>query len=222
MRDFKTLLLGLMILPISAQVWAAHSCSSPLILDLDDNGIATTSVLYGVSFDINGDGDLDRIAWTFWEGQDAFLWLDLNRNSSVDSGSEFFGDSTWLILDETYPRHGFAALAQYDEGRLGGNGDGMITDLDSVWDDLRLWIDEDQDGISQESETSMLSDSPVIALGLRYRRIQQYDGAGNLHGYRGWLEKRVVDPLSGSEPAYVVRRGIVDDVFFRVDEEEHH
>ena len=75
---------------------------SPLILDLNGDGIQTTSTTYPVQFDINGNGTIETIAWTNPDTQEGILWLDRNRNGSVDNGQELFGDSTPLA-DGTRP-----------------------------------------------------------------------------------------------------------------------
>lgn len=49
---------------------------SPILIDLDGNGFHLSSAENGVSFDINGNGTPDAIAWTLRGHRDALLCLD--------------------------------------------------------------------------------------------------------------------------------------------------
>src|SRR5205807_1147741 len=49
---------------------------SPIIFDLDDNGFNLTDADHGVNFDLNADGQRERIAWTSSAGSDAWLCRD--------------------------------------------------------------------------------------------------------------------------------------------------
>src|SRR5947209_19888055 len=77
-----------------AMVVAAHgaaACNSPLVLDLNGDGVQTTSVLwYPVRFDINGDGRQDVTGWLSPYSFEGFLWVDLNDNGVANSGRERF------------------------------------------------------------------------------------------------------------------------------------
>lgn len=154
---------------------------SPVILDLAHNGIHLTGVSDGVLFDLNGDGIPDRIAWTAAGADEAFLWIDKNGNGIVDNGTELFGSA----MDE----NGFEALAAFDQRNQedviwGGNADGVIDSHDRIWTYLRLWIDENHDGISQPSEIFTLEQKGVVAIDLGYRWSGRRDGNNNLFRYR--------------------------------------
>ncbi len=62
------------------------SYSDPLILDLDGDGIETTTVENGVYFDHAVDGFKELSAWVGED--DGILVLDKNNNGSIDDGSE--------------------------------------------------------------------------------------------------------------------------------------
>lgn len=98
---------------------------SPLLIDLGGDGFDLTNLEDGVQFDIDADGQEDRISWTDRFGDEAFLALDRNGNGTIDDGSELFGDSTAQPPSEE--ANGFRALAVYDVPALGGNGDGWIS-----------------------------------------------------------------------------------------------
>lgn len=99
----------------------------PLVVNLNGNAAQLTN--QRMAFDIDGDGEDDQIA--FATGDSAFLALDKNNNGSIDDGNELFG-----------PRSGsgFADLAQYDD-----NQDGLIDELDDIWQELVL-VQRDESG----------------------------------------------------------------------------
>jgi hypothetical protein len=198
----------------------ARACNSPLILDLNNDGIHTTDLGWAVSFDIDSDGTPELTGWTLPQSEDAFLWLDLNRNGVADSGLELFGDAT-LLPDGTFARHGFEALAVYDSPEMGGNGDGLISQLDLVWEHLLLWKDRNHDGRSDRGEVSRLKTHSIIALELDYEELLAYDDALNLHRYQGSFTRAVrpvldIRPEKGGPP--LLRFQDLHDVIFQTRE----
>ena len=113
----------------------------PLVVNLNGNAAQLTN--QRVSFDLDGDGTEEQVA--FASGDSAFLAIDKNSNGSIDDGSELFGPQSGS---------GFADLAQYDS-----NQDGLIDSLDDIWQDLVL-VQRDEQG--NESLLS-LSDVGVSA-----------------------------------------------------------
>ncbi|WP_295081769.1 calcium-binding protein [Ruminococcus sp.] len=146
--------------PIIISSWksagSARYVVDPLIFDLDDDGFNITDKSNGAYFDKDNNGYKERIDWT---NTDAFLALDRNGNGKIDNGTELFGDTTYIEGSEEYAENGFAALQQYDE-----NGDGIIDSRDSVYDDLRLWVDANGDGVSEESELSTLAEHGITSI----------------------------------------------------------
>ena len=129
----------------------------PLIFDITGDGFEIIDKANGPYFDKDNNGYSERIDWT---ATDSFLALDLNKNGKIDNGSELFGDTTVLIdKDGKYAANGFEALIQYDE-----NDDGIINKEDSVFVDLRLWLDQDADGISTDNELTTLADNKIVAI----------------------------------------------------------
>lgn len=115
--------------------------ADPLILDIGGDGYNIEKKKSGAYFDLNCDGFAERINWT---REDAILILDKNSNGKVDDGSEVFGDYH-LLSDGTRAKNGFEALAQYDV-----NKDGVIDVKDELFNNLKLWIDADGDGVSSD------------------------------------------------------------------------
>lgn len=201
--------LGIFFFGACAWPAAVLACNSPLVLDLNGDGIRTTTGWYPVRFDFDGDGEQEVTAWTAPDGEEGFLWLDLNRNGRVDSGRELFGDST-LLPNGEMSRHGFEALAVYDGVDLGGNGDRLISNKDLIWSFLRLWVDKNHDGASQRQEVRHLNAEGVISINLEYVEAREYDDANNLHLYQSTFVRRVTRQFG---PPYL-RTQEAHDVFF--------
>ncbi|HEX6099977.1 MAG TPA: matrixin family metalloprotease [Thermoanaerobaculia bacterium] len=190
-----------------------YQCSfsqcSPLILDLNGDGIHTTSTDDPVSFDLTGDGVPERLGWTNPATEEAFLWLDLDRNGRVDDGRELFGHGT-VLENGLRAQDGFEALSQYDQVSLGGNRDGKLSKEDRVWDRLRLWVDADQDGVCTPPETGPIAEYGVLDIALTYSVHETVDPSGNVHrlrsSYGRWIR---------GDGRPVVARFALHDVFFQ-------
>ncbi|MFK0331567.1 DUF5801 repeats-in-toxin domain-containing protein [Rhizobium sp. NPDC090275] len=131
------------------------SAIDPIILDLDHNGIALTTLEHGVSFDINADGHQDKIAWT--AGTDGILAYDVDGNGKIDNGSEIFSPH---FAGGNYV-DGLAALATLDS-----NHDGKIDANDEAFSKLTIWQDLNHNGISDAGELSSLADHQIASLSL--------------------------------------------------------
>jgi hypothetical protein len=55
----------------------------------------------------------------------------------------------------------------------------MISPLDLVWPHLLLWVDENQDGVSQTDEILNLDQARVVAIELEHRVLERLLGNGN-------------------------------------------
>ncbi|WP_155951315.1 immunoglobulin-like domain-containing protein, partial [Rhizobium mesoamericanum] len=132
-----------------------NSHIDPIVLDLDHNGVALTSLDQGVQFDINADGHKDQIAWT--TGTDGILALDVDGNGKIDNGSEIFSPH---FAGGTYV-DGLAALAALDS-----NNDGKIDATDEVFSKLTVWQDLNHNGITDSGELSSLADHSISSISL--------------------------------------------------------
>ena len=158
---------------------------SPVLIDMAGNGLSLTSPSAGVTFDIAGNGDPRKLSWTRAGSDDAFLVLDLNGNGLVDNGQELFGNFT----PQSVPlagerRHGFRALAEYDQQALGGNADGRIDPRDVIFFSLRLWRDDNHNGVSEPQELRKLAGSVIEILSLTCEEARRRDQHGNEFRYR--------------------------------------
>jgi hypothetical protein len=189
-----------------------RACNSPLVFDLNGDGyiVTTSPIWYPLFFDINGDGTKENTGWIAPGKDQGFLWLDLNRNGRVDGGQELFGNATVLPTGER-ASNGFQALAVYDTPEFGGNGDGIVDERDLVWPYLRIWVDDNFDGIAQQREVRSLDAWRIISISLRYVQSPREDSNGNLHEFVGAFSRR----FPGRESRSEIRSQRVEDVFFR-------
>ena len=177
---------------------------SPIILDLGRDNFRLTGIEDPVYFDIDADGAFEEISWTAAHENDGFLVLDRNGNGLVDDGGELFGNATPLADGSRAP-HGFAALAEIDLVALGGNENGTIDPGDSLFSELRIWIDDDHDGFSRVIELFSLDELGILEIELSYVENLRRDRHGNVFRYKG---RALVDGPGGSLPVTAT------DVFF--------
>ncbi|MCG9602970.1 hypothetical protein L1D16_19635 [Vibrio sp. Isolate31] len=144
----------------------------PLILDLDGNGVSLTESTY---FDHNANGIANRTEWV--SSSDGLLVLDRDGNGTIDSGRELFGDNT-LVVNGNTASDGYAALEVYDL-----NSDNVIDTGDEVFDQLKVWVDENSDGVSQEYELKTLSSLGIKSIDLNHENLhsQYSDVQGESH-----------------------------------------
>lgn len=154
---------------------------SPIIIDTDGKGFHLTSADGGVAFDIAGTGHPVQIAWTAPGWGNAFLALP-GPDGLVRNGKQLFGNFT---PQPSSPNpNGFLALAEYDKPENGGNADGVIDEKDAVFSRLRLWIDENHDGICQPTELHTLPELGIYSLALSYFESRRKDDFGNQFRYK--------------------------------------
>ncbi len=139
-----------------------------LVLDLDGSGVETNALHHGARasrtyFDIDNDGFMERMGWP--AGGDGLLALDRNRNGNIDNQSELFGNSA------EHP-DGFSALKALD-----GNDDNKITPKDMEWGNLRVWIDADNNGVTDSGELRSLDSLGITQM--HFRSKQHSDVVNN-------------------------------------------
>lgn len=147
---------------------SAAAPRDPLVIDLGDEGILLTSVENGVYFDLDNNGFAEKTAWV--GAEDGFLVLDRNGNGRIDNGGELFGDQV-ILKTGSKSESGFEALSELDE-----NDDGVIDANDTLFSDLMVWIDKNQNGISETSELTTLDALNITLISLSYQQIGNIDG----------------------------------------------
>lgn len=178
--------------------------TSPILLDLDRNQFHLSGG--PVLFDIDADGQLETVTWVSPGTQDAFLYIDHNGNGVVDNGSELFGDST-ILFSGNLAENGYEALAEFDLSENGGNADGIVDAADSIFSDLKVWIDSNANGVHEHLESQSLAEAGVLSLSLDYRESRRTDSHGNKFRYIG----TGVIEVNGRATVFSTT-----DVFFRI------
>ncbi|MDD5387633.1 MAG: calcium-binding protein, partial [Sulfuricurvum sp.] len=120
----------------------------PLVLDMNKDGLISTVALADSTafFDLTGDGIKEKVGWV--QASEGIVAFDKNGNGKIDGISEVFGTAT---------TSGFAELRTLADS----NYDGVIDRRDELYNQLKVWQDTNQDGISQAGELKTLSQAGV-------------------------------------------------------------
>ena len=151
----------------------AKTITSPIILDLDGNGVDTISKSAGVHFDLDGNKFAETTGWV--GKNDGLLVLDRNGNGKIDNGSELFGNNT-ILKNGSKAAHGFAALSELDS-----NKDGKIDASDTAYSQLRVWKDSNSNGVVDTGELLTLTQTGVKSLNTGFTNQTLTDAQGNQH-----------------------------------------
>ncbi|MGA0571929.1 calcium-binding protein [Variovorax sp. VNK109] len=150
---------------------------SPIVLDLDGDGVETVARSVGTHFDHNGDGLSELTGWV--GADDGLLVRDINGNGLIDNGLELFGNNTRLN-NGAKAQNGFKALAELDQNR-----DGKVDAGDAAFAELKVWKDADGDAHVDSGELLLLAYAGVSAIKLAYAEVNVKDAAGNNLGQWG-------------------------------------
>ena len=194
---------------------------SPIVIDLEKKNFdnAFTSVEDGVTWDFIGKGSLLRLAWTNPNRNIGFLVLDRNQNERIDSARELFGNLTHQPLNEQewemgkrqaaagqfWQPNGFLALEFFDRKENGGNANGKIDAGDSVFSELRVWVDTAHDANSRDGKMYTLAELGIKSISLAFAESPRTDKYGNKLRFQGTLE---MEKVGAAVPQ-------IYDVFFR-------
>lgn len=134
---------------MDAELWAvatgargafttAESTTSPLVIDLDGDGVETTTEEDGVYFDHDNNGFAEKTAWVGKD--DGLLVRDINNNGQIDDGTELFGNNT-VLSNGQKATNGFEALKDLDS-----NNNNVFDSSDTAWNQVKVWKDANQNG----------------------------------------------------------------------------
>ncbi len=168
---------------ISQQRWQVRDPSSsiftvrvfdaihPLVLDLSGRGIQLIAPWQSdANFDLHANGQKKRVGWV--GGDSGIFVFDKNGNGIIDSAAEWFGES--FSADGTVPpknQNGFAALATLvNAGATVFSRDTAKIDPTtgkSYFDLVQIWVDANQDGITDKGELRSLSQLSIASIDLQ-------------------------------------------------------
>jgi hypothetical protein len=171
-------LTAMQIRALGAKVSVVGS-ATPVVLDLNGDGIKTLSIEEGVQFDILANGQMTQTGWI--SPNDGLLVMDRNGDQIINDGSELFGSST-VLSDGSPSPDGFAAL-----GELDSTHDGVINQSDISFGKLRVWVDSNSDGQSTANEIKTLDELGIRQLNLNTTPNDLRD-QGNLVGLTSTFE----------------------------------
>ena len=158
---------------LSSSQIALFGTKTPIVLDLDGDGIRTLSIAAGVQFDLGADGKPVQTGWV--SRTDGLLVMDRNRDGTINDGSELFGSSTTLA-DGSKAADGYVALSELDS-----NNDGKVSAADAGFADLQVWVDANSDGVSAYAELKSLGTLGISSISVVTERVIQQDN-GNIVG----------------------------------------
>ena len=134
------------------------SAATPLILDLNHDGVHTLDANAGVRFDITASGHSPTVGWA--SEADGFLVRDINGDGVINSGAEMFGEAT-LLSNGSQAQNGFEALADLDL-----NQDGVVNSQDATFGSLAIWRDANSNGLTDAGELLSLAQQDIASLNL--------------------------------------------------------
>ena len=128
---------------------------APIVLDLNGDGISLKSRKKShASFDMDGDGKADD---TGWVGKgDGLLVIDRNGDGKITTGAELS-----FLTDAPDAKSDLEALRSFDS-----NADGKVTSADTRWGELKVWVDANDNGVSDAGELQSLEELGITEIGL--------------------------------------------------------
>ena len=127
---------------------------TPVVLDLDGDGVELLDIAAGIAFDWNGDGQPQSCGWV--GGDDGLLAWDLDGDGVVRSGRElsFAGYLAGATTDLEGLRH------------FDSDSSGSLDSGDTAWKEFGVWRDGDNDGICSPGEFAALEHMGITAISL--------------------------------------------------------
>lgn len=130
---------------------------TPLAIPLVDGTTAATVVDLEARVPFDADGSGQRRRWTWISERAAWLVYDPAGAGQIASALQWFGSVTfWLFWN-----NGYEALAVLDDDH-----DGELADRELRH--LRLWVDDNRNGRSEQGEVRRLSDHGIAGVSCRY------------------------------------------------------
>ena len=166
----------------------------PLLIDLDGDGIETTTIQNGVYFDHENDGFAESSSWVGED--DGILAFDKDNNGYIDDGNEIFGDN-YIKSDGSKATSGFDALSDFDS-----NHDGVINSQDEKYSQLKI--------LKGDGSLLTLEEAGIESINLNSTASNIVDASGNTQLTTGTYTK--TDGTSGELGDYSLQNDKMDSV----------
>lgn len=141
---------------------ATLSLASPVVLDLDGNGVNLVSKSQSrAKFDLDGDGIRDKTGWV--SKGDGILVFDRNGDGKLSGVNEIS-----FIDDKPGARSDLDGLSAFDT-----NGDGRLDARDAQFSSFKVWRDKDGDGKVDKKELMTLKKAGVAAIELSGTAVER-------------------------------------------------
>ena len=155
----------------------AEKTTSPLIVDLDGDGIETSDIYGNVYFDHDNNGFAEKTGWVGKD--DGLLVRDINGNGQIDNGTELFGNNS-VLSNGQKAANGFEALKDLDS-----NKDSVFNSLDATWNEIKIWKDTNQNGFVENGELLSMEEANIKEINLNYQNENIKDTNENIIGQTG-------------------------------------
>ena len=169
------------MLAISPLFRTAETTTSPLIVDLDGDGVETVSTNNGIHFDHDGNGFAENTGWVGKD--DGLLVRDINGNGQIDDGTELFGNNS-VLSNGQKAANGFEALKDLDS-----NNDGVFNSSDTAWNEVKVWKDANGNGVVDKGELLTMEQANISGINLDYQTGSNEDLSGNAHKQTSTITK---------------------------------
>ncbi len=137
--------------------------ADPILVDLNGDGVKTTTLENGVYFDHEVDAFAEKSAWV--DENDGILVIDKNGNGVIDNGGEIFGDN-YIKSDNSKATSGFDALKDLDS-----NNDGIISVEDESFGLIKI--------LKGDGELISLEEAGIVSIDLNNTSVGSVDENGN-------------------------------------------
>jgi len=144
---------------------------SPVVLDLDGDGVELVSIDQGIGFDWNRDGEAEATGWV--GADDGLLVYDANHDLTVTRADE-------VLLRELVPG---AATDLEGLRAMDDNADGIFSEHDAAWQDFGIWQDTNGNGVCEDGEFSSLEELDITSIDLNSDNLQEEIEGNTVYGH---------------------------------------
>lgn len=159
---------------------AAAGLIDPLVIDLDGDGVTTTAVDQSTAyFDLDNNGVAERAGWI--EPEDGFVVHDWNGDGVVNNRSEQFATFGELARHDTNGDGVISAADTATTRLMDLDGDGLLETVTLGYDSLKVWVDANSDGKTDEGELKTLAELGITSIDLNKQAIDVIDNGNELN-----------------------------------------